>query len=203
MRLLGGVVLAAVGMLVTACASSGGGGTSSAAAGGWATSPVDFVYAGLSPTHIDPALANDLDSFTVTRNLYDPLVWTDDNGQIIPWLATAWKTSANGLSTTFTLRSGVKFSDGSSFTSADVKTSIDREIALKAGDSGELLTSVTSVATPDAHTAVINTSAPDPYLLAHLTRVGIISTAGVKAHKTTSDPWATNWYDNHSDGTGP
>src|SRR6202021_457135 len=65
-------------VLLAACSSgssssTAGSGTSN---GGWATSPVRLVYAGLAPTHIDPRQATDLDSFTVTRNLYDPLVWS-------------------------------------------------------------------------------------------------------------------------------
>jgi peptide/nickel transport system substrate-binding protein len=171
--------------------------------GGWATGKVQFVHAGLGPAHIDPAQVTDLDSFTVSRNIYDPLVWTDSSGKIIPWLATKWATSADGLSTTFTLRTGVKFTGGSTFSSADVKTSIDRMVAMKAGQAGALLSSVASVDATDAQTAVVHTRTPDPYLLTHLTKVGIVSSASVTAHKTGSDPYAATWYDSHSDSTGP
>lgn len=180
--------------------SSAGSGTSN---GGWAASPVRLVYAGLAPTHIDARQATDLDSFTVTRNMYDPLVWSTSQGAIIPWLATSWHVSANGLATTFTLRQGVKFTDGSTFTSADVKSTIDAMLATKAGQTGSLLSSVTGVSAPNPQTAVITTNAPDAYLLTHLTRIGIASAAGVQAHRTASDPWAFTWFDNNSDGTGP
>ena len=195
----------ACGVALAACSSSNSSSTtgSGTANGGWATSPVRLVYAGLAPTHIDPRQATDLDSFTVTRNLYDPLVWSTPQGTTIPWLATSWRTSADGRSTTFTLRQGVKFTDGSTFTSADVKSTIEGMLATKAGQAGSLLSSVTGVSTPNPQTAVITTSAPDPYLLTHLTRIGIVSAAGVQAHKTGSDPWAFTWFDNNSDGTGP
>jgi len=210
-RRLSGRRLAALGVAVAcsialvACSSgnsssSAGSGTSN---GGWAASPVRLVYAGLAPTHIDARQATDLDSFTVTRNLYDPLVWSTPQGAIIPWLATSWHVSANGLATTFTLRQGVKFTDGSTFTSADVKSTIDAMLATKAGQTGSLLSSVTGVSTPNPQTAVITTNAPDAYLLTHLTRIGIASAAGVQAHRTASDPWAFTWFDNNSDGTGP
>jgi len=195
----------AVSVALAACSS----GSSSSAAGsggssdGWATSPVRLVYAGLAPTHIDPRQATDLDSFTVTRNLYDPLVWSTDQGKPIPWLATSWHVSADGRATSFTLRSGVKFTDGSTLTSADVKETIEGMIATKAGQAGSLLSGVTGVSTPNPQTAVITTSAPDPYLLAHLTRIGIVSAAAVKAHRTASDPRAFTWFDKNSDGTGP
>jgi peptide/nickel transport system substrate-binding protein len=196
----------AVSVGLAACSSansSGSSGSGGSNNGGWATGPVRMVYAGLAPTHIDPRQATDLDSFTVTRNMYDPLVWSTNQGAIMPWLATAWQTSADGRTTTFTLRQGVKFSDGSTFTSADVKATIEDMLASKAGQAGSLLGSVTSVSTPNPQTAVINTSAPDPYLLTHLTRIGIVSAAGVQAHKTASDPYAFTWFDNNSDGTGP
>ena len=154
----------AVSVALAACSSgssssTAGSGTSN---GGWATSPVRLVYAGLAPTHIDPRQATDLDSFTVTRNLYDPLVWSTDQGKPIPWLATSWHVSADGRATSFTLRSGVKFTDGSTFTSADVKETIEGMIATKAGQAGSLLSGVTGVSTPNPQTAVINTSAPIP-----------------------------------------
>ena len=199
-------VAVAFSVALAACSSSGNSSSNSGSGGstgGWAASPVRMVYAGLAPTHIDPRQATDLDSFTVTRNLYDPLVWSTSSGTITPWLATSWHTSANGMATTFTLRQGVKFTDGSTFTSADVKQTIDAMLATKAGQTGSLLSSVTSVSTPNPQTAVINTSAPDPYLLTHLTRIGIVSAAGLQAHKTASDPWAFTWFDNNSDGTGP
>ena len=45
----------------------------------WAKSPVNFVFVDTQePSHIDPALDNEFDGFGVTRNIYDPLVWTDE-----------------------------------------------------------------------------------------------------------------------------
>jgi ABC-type transport system substrate-binding protein len=202
--LTGAVIMLVGAMLLSACSSSSGvGAKNSSSSGGWQTGNVQFVHAGLAPSHIDPAQVADYDSFTVSRNIYDPLVWTDSTGKIIPWLATQWSTSADGLSTTLTLRTGVKFTDGSTFTSADVKASIDRMIAMKAGQAGALLGSVVSVDATDPQTAVIHTSTPNPYLLFHLTKVGIVSAAGVAAHKTASDPYAAAWYDSNSDSTGP
>ena len=41
-------------------------------------------------------------------------------GEVEPWLAERWSTSADGRTITLTLRDGVNFSDGTPFTSADV-----------------------------------------------------------------------------------
>jgi ABC-type transport system substrate-binding protein len=199
-RLLAAAV-AATALSVTACGS--GSSSSSTADGEWQQGPVTFVHAGAAaPAHIDPAQAVDLDSFTVTRNLYDPLVWTDSDLKTIPWLATEWTTSEDGLTTTFTLRDGVQFSDGSPLTSADVKLTIERILALQAGPS-YLFTDVTGVEAVDDLTVAIHSKQPDTYLLPHLTKVGILSSAAVEAHRTDEDPWATAWFDENSAGSGP
>jgi peptide/nickel transport system substrate-binding protein len=187
-------------LATAACGSDAGEGAS---AGGWAEGPVTFVYASaIAPAHIDPALASDLNSYSVTRNLYDPLVWEDASFEPVPWLATEWATSEDGLTTTFTLREDVQFEDGSTLTAADVKLSIERVLALGQGPAS-LLTAIQSVEALDEQRVAITTATPDPYLLTHLTRVGIVSAAGVDEHKTTEDPWATEWFDKNSNGTGP
>jgi peptide/nickel transport system substrate-binding protein len=200
-RRLLALAAAATALTVTACGS--GSSSSSSASGEWQQGPVTFVHAGAAaPAHIDPAQAVDLDSFTVTRNLYDTLVWTDSDLKTIPWLATDWTTTPDGLTTTFTLQDGVKFSDGSPLTSADVKVTMERIMALQAGPS-YLFTGVTGVEAVDDLTVAIHTAQPDTYLLPHLTKVGIVSSAAVTAHKTDDDPWATKWFDENSAGSGP
>jgi peptide/nickel transport system substrate-binding protein len=52
--------------------------------------------------------------------MFDPLVWRDATGNAVPWLASSWTKSADGLSWTFTLRKGVKWSDGMPLTPDDV-----------------------------------------------------------------------------------
>ncbi len=52
--------------------------------------------------------------------IYEPLVRYDQTFKIEPALATSWETSADGLTWTFKLRSGVTFHDGSPLTAQDV-----------------------------------------------------------------------------------
>ncbi|WP_151529147.1 MULTISPECIES: ABC transporter substrate-binding protein [Corynebacterium] len=59
-------------------------------------------------------------------NVYETLVRIDDDGQIVPWLATSWEVSEDGRRYTFTLRDDVTFSNGDAFTAETVKFSIDR-----------------------------------------------------------------------------
>ena len=56
--------------------------------------------------------------------VFDTLVWKDDKGYI-PALASKWTYDSKALSFTFELRKGVKWHDGSPFTSEDVVFSID------------------------------------------------------------------------------
>jgi peptide/nickel transport system substrate-binding protein len=48
----------------------------------------------------------------ISRQVLDGLVTEDEDGSIKPWLATSWKTSPDGLTYTFALKPGVKFTDG-------------------------------------------------------------------------------------------
>jgi peptide/nickel transport system substrate-binding protein len=54
--------------------------------------------------------------------VYEPLVFMDnlESGKASPWLATSWAWSNNDKTVTFTIRNGVKWSDGKPFTAADV-----------------------------------------------------------------------------------
>lgn len=46
------------------------------------------------------------------RQFADSLVSQTKSGQIVPWLATSWKTSPDHLTWTFQIKPGVKFTDG-------------------------------------------------------------------------------------------
>jgi peptide/nickel transport system substrate-binding protein len=55
---------------------------------------------------------------------FDTLVWKDSE-KIVPWLATEWSSSADGLKWSFTLRDNVKWHDGTPFTADDVAFTIE------------------------------------------------------------------------------
>lgn len=170
----------------------------------WAKAPVTFVYADSGePSHIDPALIVDFWSFSVTRNTYDPLVEIDETkSQLVPWLATSWDTSADGTTTTFHLRDGVTFTDGSKLDADTVKMNLDRTLELKQGPA-YLINNISEVKVVDPMTVAVVTQAPDPYVAAHLVKVGIASGQAIKAHQTASDPWATEFFKDNIVGSGP
>ncbi len=59
-------------------------------------------------------------------NVYETLVKLDQTGKIVPGLADKWTVSADRKTYTFDLHPGVKFSNGTPFTAADAKFSLDR-----------------------------------------------------------------------------
>ena len=120
-----------LGLSLTSCTSEAEPTPSSAAASATtaATAPAaTFTFGTASqPLGLDPALANDVESQRVTRQILEGLVGVDQTtGEPTPLLATEWTESADGMSYTFTLRPGIKFHDGSPFNADAVRTNFER-----------------------------------------------------------------------------
>ncbi|HEY4032433.1 MAG TPA: peptide ABC transporter substrate-binding protein [Ktedonobacteraceae bacterium] len=136
---------------------------------------------------LDPALAHDPSSINAIQMIYTGLVQINDNFQIQPQLAESWELGSNGTTWTFHLKPNLKFSDGTSLTSADVAYSINRALEpatkstvapvylglIKDSDrllAGQIPTLIgDSLQTPDPHTLVIITNKKAAYFLAMLT----------------------------------
>jgi peptide/nickel transport system substrate-binding protein len=58
----------------------------------------------------------------LSQQYLQELVAPGKNGSVLPWLATSWKSSKNGLTYTFQLKQGVKFTNGQTFNAAAVVT---------------------------------------------------------------------------------
>lgn len=56
----------------------------------------------------------------ITGMSFDTLLWEDSTGKPIPWLASDWEESADGLRWRFTLRDGARWHDGRPVTAQDV-----------------------------------------------------------------------------------
>ncbi|WP_162341324.1 ABC transporter substrate-binding protein [Paenibacillus paridis] len=92
----------------------------------------------------------------VQTAIYDALVEFGEGGTILPSLAEAWEASEDGRTYTFHLRKDVLFSDGSAFTSAAVKFSLERTVANEETASLEIARKLEKVETPDDHTVVLH-----------------------------------------------
>jgi peptide/nickel transport system substrate-binding protein len=87
-----------------------------------------FVFAASSdPASLDPAFASDGESFRVSRQIFEGLVGVEPGtADPAPLLAESWETSEDGLSTTFQLKEGVTFHDGTEFNAEAVCFNFDR-----------------------------------------------------------------------------
>jgi len=106
------------------------GGTPTPAPAGQPTAEAAFVEALRLPSggywgHPSPFGFNRGPGYMRTSLVFDTLVWRDASGETIPWLATDWTLSEDGLTWTFTLRDGVRWQDGRPLTADDVVFSID------------------------------------------------------------------------------
>lgn len=92
--------------------------------------------------------------------IYEPLFYFDTvkSGQVSPWLATSYAWSNGGKTVTFQLRHGVKWSNGTPFTSADVAFTLGLEMKNKALNSFSL--PYKSVTTSGPYTVTVNFTQP-------------------------------------------
>lgn len=81
---------------------------------------VDLRVLGSAPLEWDPARMGDTTSASVVAQVFDGLTVLDPSNNVQPALATSWKVSDDGRHVDFTLRGGIKYSDGSPITAQDV-----------------------------------------------------------------------------------
>ena len=96
------------------------------AAGGAPTGTLTFGNAE-PPTanYWDPAAGFGLVDEQVASLVHDTLIGWDENGKMVPSVATAWKL-VSPTTVALTIRTDIKFHDGSPLTAEDIKASIDR-----------------------------------------------------------------------------
>ena len=107
---------------------SGGGGSETTATSEGGESGGTLVFGTSSdPVVLDGALVSDGESLRVIDQIYETLIGLKPGTtELEPELAESWEASADGLSWTFKLHSGVTFHDGEPFNAAAVCTNFDR-----------------------------------------------------------------------------
>ena len=122
---LAGAAAIALTLLAAACgssASSTAGSSSSVAAGASGTLNWEWEL----PTSWDPVTSSAGWDVHALGLVYASITVLDPHGTAEPGLATSWKYAANGKSVTFTLRPGLKFTDGTPLNAQAVKANIER-----------------------------------------------------------------------------
>ena len=128
------------------------------------------------PDKLDPTLARTLVGRTVFNAICEKLYDVDQKLTIVPQLAAALpEYSADGLTVTIKVRSGVKFADGTPLDAAAVKNSLDRHRTLAGSARASELSSVSDVSVTDPSTVSIKLKVPFTPLTAVLAdRSGMI-----------------------------
>ena len=122
---------------------------------------------GTDQNYMDGQMNNTNDK--VLRTVYSSLVKRNSQNEIVGDLAESWEVSEDKLTWTFKLRKGVKWHDGSDFTSADVKASYDR--LLNKDDPvryTSTMSTISKVEVVDEYTVALSTPVPNPAMLANL-----------------------------------
>ena len=124
-----GVSAAALGLAACGGSKSGSTATSGSAAGSTAggTNTAGFtVQYGSNPETLDPALNSAIDGANTIITIFEPLLLINENNEVIGGQAESWEASEDGLTWTFTMRDGLKWSDGSELNAKDFEYSFKR-----------------------------------------------------------------------------
>src|SRR5690606_5908609 len=117
----------------------------------------------LEPPNLDPTAgaAAAIDE-VVYANVFEGLTRFAPDGSIVPALAESWAVSEDGLTSTFHLRAGVTFHDGSTMDAEDVVFSLDRARAEDSVNAQKwLFTDIAAVEATDPQTVTVTLSRPN------------------------------------------
>jgi peptide/nickel transport system substrate-binding protein len=188
-RVYRAIVLPAV-VVLAACTS---GGAPTAASSQTAGAPVSGGTVTI-PIVADPTLNPwspnaFVESVFVNRVLFDGLTKPGKDLAPAPDLAESWETSADGLTWTFRLRQGVRWSDGHAFSSDDVAFTFNDVVLKKelAATGAGNFSAVKAVAAPDPNTARFDLLRPFAALPSYLA----YNAGMLPKHVLSADPLKT------------
>ncbi len=126
-----GVGAAALGLAACGGSKSGSTATSgTASSAGSSTGSVSTagftVQYGSNPETLDPALNSSVDGGNTIITVFETLLIINENNEAVPGQAESWTTSEDGLTWTFTMRDGLKWSDGTDLNAKDFEYSFKR-----------------------------------------------------------------------------
>jgi len=198
------IVLMLAGILVSACGTTEEEPTEPGETGETqepAEEPIEVVIAqGIDVRGWDIHDHNNTATEAVHVNVFDYLVWRNDNMDIEPALATEWE-KIDDTTWRFKLRDDVYWHDGEQFTAEDVKFTLERianpETGSELREHGQYK-QIQEVKIIDDFTIEIITFAPEPVLLNRLCRLG---SSMLPKHYLEEVGW--EGFEEHPIGTGP
>lgn len=158
--------LAVLALAAAGCAGSGAVSTgnqrsagTAAASVGTALTVADTAF----PTTMDPGGGQN--AYNQYYDLaYDPLIVQTVGGGFAPGLATSWSYGPDNESFSFTLRTGVRFSDGTAFNAEAVKAWIQHELKVPGGAGLTYLDNLTTIDVASPTKLTLHFSKPTPQL---------------------------------------
>jgi len=175
--------------------------------GGWTLSPqVDLTICnGDEPQSLDPAILTGQLEERICQALFEGLTTRNPKGEIVPGMAASWTRSPDGLTYTFHLRPGLKWSNGEPLTANDFLNSWERTLNPvtasqyayelyylvngEAYGTGRLKDfSKVGVKAPDGRTLIVTLVNPTAYFL-ELTTLPTLYPVYLPALKKYGDDW--------------
>lgn len=153
-----------------------------------------IVAQGADAKSLDPHATNDQPSSRVMKQIYNTLVNTNEDMQIVPGLAESWEQK-DEKTWVFNLRKGVKFHNGEELKASDVKFTLERMLA--SDKVNHIVEAIAKVEAPEDYKVVITLKEPFAPILAHLSHTAA-SILNEKAVKEAGDN-----YGQKPVGTGP
>lgn len=153
---------------------------------------------GQNPPHFNRLLTTDISTMVIGGTIFETLVRLDAKYTILPSLATAWESNPEATEYRLTLRKGVKWHDGTPFTSADVAFTFKSFVPLSPA-AASFAKIVQDVSTPDEQTVVIKFSKPFAPFMEALCGIWIMPQHAYADGKDV----ATHPANSHPIGTGP
>jgi len=136
------------------------------------------------PSAMDPHFHNLGPNNSMSSHIFDALVLMDEKQNLLPGLATSWKT-LDDTTWEFKLRQGVTFHDGSPFTADDVIFTFERAPNVEGSPSSfATYTKGKTVSKVDDHTIRIKTAGPYPLMPQDVANIWIISRKNGEGAKT-------------------
>lgn len=126
------------------------------------------------PSKLDPALNSSVDGAALAILAFSGLYTYDAEGQLVPDLAEGHEMSEDGLTYTFTMKDGLKWSDGEELNAEDVAYSWNRLVTPETGADYFYLADIIArkddgsldiEASEDGKTFTVNLTAPCAYFL--------------------------------------
>ena len=134
----------------------------------------------------------------VIYNVMAHLAWMDENGQVVPWVATGWEVSEDGTEYIFHLRDDVFFHNGDKMTADDVAFSFNLTLSNNQPLATNLLINLREAVAIDDYTVKFYLVAPFEGFPAVTT-----SRAGAIINRRHYEEVGAEAYNAHPIGTGP